>query len=100
VAGTRKQAEQEKVALAEYLRDTMRFDLSIEKTQVVDLTESFQFLGFRVRYKWHPKFGYMPRIEIPNSKRADLRYKVKQLTGRDTINWSLGHLLLQLRTHP
>ena len=74
----------------------MRLELSIEKTQVVDLTEGFQFLGLRVRYKWHPKFGYMPRIEIPNSKRADLRYKVKQMTGRDTINWSLTYLLQKL----
>lgn len=96
VAGTREQAEQEKAALAEYLRDTMRLELSIEKTQVVDLTEGFQFLGLRVRYKWHPKFGYMPRIEIPISKRADLRYKVKQMTGRDTINWSLSYLLQKL----
>lgn len=96
VSGTREQAEQEKAALAEYLRDTMRLELSIEKTHVVDLTEGFQFLGLRVRYKWHPKFGYMPRIEIPNSKRADLRYKVKQMTGRDTINWSLSYLLQKL----
>lgn len=54
VAATREQAEQEKAALAEYLRDTMRLELSIEKTKVVDLTEGFQFLGLRVRYKWHP----------------------------------------------
>jgi retron-type reverse transcriptase len=51
VSGTREQAEQEKAALAEYLRETMRLELSIEKTQIVDLTEGFQFLGHRVRYK-------------------------------------------------
>ena len=96
VSGTCKQAEQEKAALAEYLRETMRHELSIEKTRIVDLTEGFQFLSHRVRYKWHPKFGYMPRIEIPNSKRADLRYLVKQQTGRSTIERSLSHLLQKL----
>jgi RNA-directed DNA polymerase len=59
----------------------MKLELSIEKTRVSDLTEGFQFLGQRVRYKWHPRFGYMPRIEIPTSKRADLRYMVKQMTS-------------------
>lgn len=96
VSGTREQAEQEKAELAEYLRETMRLELSIEKTRIVDLTEGFQFLGQRVRYKWHPNFGYMPRIEIPASKRADLRNLVKQQTGRKTTSWSLSQLLQKL----
>jgi RNA-directed DNA polymerase len=50
VSGTREQAEQEKAELAKYLYETMRLELSIEQTQVVDLTEGFQFLGHRVRY--------------------------------------------------
>jgi group II intron reverse transcriptase/maturase len=95
VSGTREQAEQEKAELAKYLHETMRLELSIEKTHVVDLTEGFQFLGHRVRYKWHPRFGYMTRIEIPNSKRADLRYMVKQMTTRSS-GWSLPHLLQKL----
>jgi len=95
VSGTREQAEQEKADLAKYLHETMRLELSIEKTHVVDLTEGFQFLGHRARYKWHPRFGYMPRLEIPNRKRADLRYMVKQMTGR-TSGWSLPNLLQKL----
>jgi hypothetical protein len=82
VSGTREQAEQEKAELARYLQETMKLELSIEKTRVSDLTEGFQFLSQRVRYKWHPRFGYMPRIEIPTSKRADLRYMVKQMRPR------------------
>jgi RNA-directed DNA polymerase len=95
VSGTREQAEQEKAELAKYLHETMCLELSIEKTHVVDLTEGFQFLGHRVRYKWHPRFGYMPRLEIPTCKRADFRYTVKQMTGR-TSGWSLAHLLQKL----
>src|SRR5580698_8939301 len=57
VSGTREQAEQEKADLANYLRESMKLELSIEKTRVSDLTEGFQFLSQRVRYKWHPRFG-------------------------------------------
>jgi group II intron reverse transcriptase/maturase len=96
VSGTRGQAEQEKADLAKYLNESMKLDLSIEKTRVSDLTEGFQFLSQRVRYKWHPRFGYMPRIEIPTSKRADLRYTVKQMTTRATTQWSLSELLQRL----
>ncbi len=64
-----------------------------EKTRVSDLTEGFQFLSRRVRYKWHPRFGYMPRTEIPTSKRADLRYMVKQMTSGANTHWSLSELL-------
>ena len=96
VSGTREQAEQEKVELARYLQETMKLELSIEKTRVSDLTEGFQFLSQRVRYKWHPQFGYMPRIEIPTSKRADLRYMVKQMTSGANTLWSLSELLQKL----
>jgi RNA-directed DNA polymerase len=75
VAGTREQAEQEQAELAKYLQESMHLDLSREKTLVVDLTKRFQFLGHRVRFKWHPRFGYMPRLEIPTTKRADLRIR-------------------------
>ena len=74
----------------------VRVRVSIEKTRVSDLKEGFQFLSQRVRYKWHRRFGYMPRIEIPTSKRADLRYRVKQLTARNTTQWSLPQLLQRL----
>ncbi len=96
VSGTREQAEEEKAALAKHLLDEMGLELSMEKTRVSDPTEGFLFLGHRVRYKWHPRFGFMPRIEIPNDKRADIRYRVKQLTTRSTTAWSLSYLLQKM----
>ena len=59
-------------------------------------TDGFEFLGHRGRYKWDRRFGCSPRVEIPKVKAADLRYKVKQLTNRSTIGWSLGQLLRRL----
>ena len=51
-----------------------------------------------MRHKWHPRFGYMPRIEIPTSKRADLGYSVKQMTSGANTLWSLSELLQKLNS--
>jgi hypothetical protein len=60
------------------------------------LREGFEFLSHRVRLKWHPQFGLMPRIEIPTHKQADLRYRVKQLTRRSSLHQSLTDQLERL----
>ncbi len=64
--------------------------------RVSDLVEGFEFLAHRVLHTWHPRFGFMPSIEIPTAKRADLQYRVKQLTGRSTVSWPLAFLLRKL----
>jgi hypothetical protein len=46
--------------------------------------------------RWDPRYGYCPRAEIPKSKAADLRAKVKQLTGRDSLQVSLGEKLQEI----
>lgn len=96
VSGTREDAEAEKAVLAQYLKQTMGLELSHEKTRVTDLCAGFEFLGQRVRLKWHPQFGLMPRIEIPKHKQADFRHRVKQLTRRDSLLLSLSDQLQRL----
>jgi len=96
VSGTREQAEREKAELADHLHRTTSLELATEKTRISDLAKGFELLGHRVRHKWHPKFGLMPRVEIPKPRRADLRYVVKQLTKRATTARSLRHLLRKL----
>jgi RNA-directed DNA polymerase len=86
----------EKQALAEYLRKETGLELSPEKTRITALTDGFEFLGFRVRMRWDRRFGYYPRVEVPKAKAADLRYKVKQLTGRDATLNSLAQTLQRL----
>lgn len=90
---TQQQAEAERNALAEALRDGMGLTLSPDKTRITDPAEGFQFLGHRIRMRWDDRFGWSPRIEVPKTKAADLRYKVKQLTARRTLHWSLDDLL-------
>jgi hypothetical protein len=67
VSGTREQAEHEKAQLAYYLHQSPGLELSEQKTRISDLAEVFDFLGHRVRHKWHPKFGLMPRDLDPKT---------------------------------
>lgn len=96
VHGSKDDAIAEKDALAEHLRRTAGLELSPEKTRITALTDGFEFLGFRVGLRWDRRFGYSPRVEAPKAKVADLRYKTKQLTGRNTTCWSLALVLQQL----
>ncbi len=96
VSGSQEDAEAEKSALAEHLRQTTGLELSPEKTKVTAVTEGFEFLGFHVAMRWDKRYGYFPRVEIPKAKAADLRHRIKQLTGRETTSCSLGRKLSEL----
>jgi group II intron reverse transcriptase/maturase len=96
VHGTQQQAEAERDALAKALRNGMGLTLSPDKTRITDPADGFQFLGHRVSMRWDDRFGWSPRIEVPKTKAADLRHKVKQLTTRQTVHWSLDDLLQKL----
>jgi len=96
VSGSREVAERERLALETILKEKMGLTLSPEKTKITALIEGFQFLGHRVRMCWDERYGWTPRIEIPKEKIADLKYRVKQLTGRSTTQWSFTKLLQKL----
>jgi RNA-directed DNA polymerase len=96
VSGTRQDALAEKKALGDFLSKTLRLELSAEKTTVTSLTEGFEFLGYRIRLRWDPRYGYTPRLEIPKTKRSDLRRRVKRLTGRNRTCLSLSRQLQDL----
>ena len=96
VAGTKEDALAEKFALADYLRETTGLELSPEKTKVTALTDGFEFLGFRFGAHWNKCYGFGTRVEVPKAKAADLRYRVKQLTGRNTTLVSLGDKLKEI----
>jgi len=96
VSGTNDDALKEKEALAQYLKDTAKLDLSGEKTFITAIEKGFEFLGHRVRMKWDDRRGFTPRIEIPKQKLLDIRYRVKQVTTRSTTTWSLAKLIRKL----
>jgi RNA-directed DNA polymerase len=96
VSGSCEDALKEKEALARYLKDIAKLDLSQEKTRITAIENGFEFLGHRVRIVWDNRYGYSPRIEIPKRKVLDIRYRIKQLTTRGTTTWSLAKLLRKM----
>lgn len=62
------------------------------------MTEGFVFRGCRFGAHWDKRYGYGPRVEIPNAKGANLRRKVKHLTQRDSISVSLGEKLRKVNS--
>lgn len=96
VSGTKEEALAEKSALADYLRETTGLELSPEKTKVTALTDGFEFLGFQFGVHWNKCYGFGTRVEVPKAKVADLRYRVKQLTRRNTTLVSLGEKLQEI----
>ena len=96
VSGTYDDALKEKEALAQYLKDTAKLDLSVEKTHITAIEKGFEFLGHRVRMKWDDRHGFSSRIEIPKQKVLDIRYRIKQLTARNTTTWSLAKLIRKI----
>lgn len=96
VSGAAEDATAERAALATLLQQRMGLTLSPGKTRITPLTEGFEFLGHRVRMRWDTRYGWTPRIEVPKEKVANLRYKVKQLTGRATTPLPLIELLQKL----
>lgn len=95
VSGTKEDAMAEQSALADHLREATGLELSAEKTRVTAVKDGFEFLGFHVGMKWDRRYGYSPRVEIPKSKAADLRRKVKQSTRNNS--WcSFGEKLQEI----
>jgi len=65
--GTKKQAEQMKEELSKFLSDSLRLNLSMEKTKVTHLNDGFEFLGFRLKRSMCAN-GIRTRLLIPAGK--------------------------------
>jgi group II intron reverse transcriptase/maturase len=97
VDGTREQAEAEKLALAEFLKTKLRMELSIEKTNVTDVREGFDFLGYRVvQTKARNTGRRVGNLFIPKGKLNDLRHKIKVLVKRTSTGSMLTTLIDKL----
>jgi len=106
VRGTQQQAEEEKAALSEYIRDTLRMELSAEKTLVTPVTDGFNFLGYRIRLTpARLSRKLVPKPTIPREATARLRSKVRALTRRTqalelrTLLFKLNPILTGWRTY-
>ena len=78
VQGTQQDAEHERQALAQFLKEELRMELSMEKTRITDVREGFDFLGYRVAQERMPSTRrHVGMLFIPKSKSQYLRDKIK-----------------------
>ena len=78
VQGTQQDAEHERQALAQFLKEELRMELSMEKTKITDVREGFDFLGYRVAQVRMPSTRrHVGMLFIPKSKSQLLRDKIK-----------------------
>ncbi|OPZ86418.1 MAG: Group II intron-encoded protein LtrA [bacterium ADurb.Bin429] len=97
VSGTQADAEREKAALAEFVRETLGMELSEEKTLITRADEGFNFLGYRVIKEPALTTGTrVGKLRIPQEKLQLLRDRLKGLTDRSQTGKSLEDLISEL----
>ena len=94
VQGTQQDAEAERRALAQFLSEELRMELSMEKTRITDVREGFDFLGYRVVQQRSPVTGRRAgNLFIPKGKLQLLRDKVKGKVRKTPTGRSLADLI-------
>ncbi|MAZ14789.1 MAG: group II intron reverse transcriptase/maturase [Ahrensia sp.] len=92
--GTFEEAEAEKLALAQFLKQELRMELSMEKTRITQVGEGFDFLGYRVVQTKARRTGRLVgNLFIPKSKLKDLRHKIKVRVKETPTGKSLAELI-------
>lgn len=94
VQGTLQDAEQERLALAQFLKEELRMELSMEKTKITDVREGFNFLGYRVAQEKLRLTGRrVGMLFIPKNKSQLLRDKVKAKVRETPTGFTLADLI-------
>lgn len=95
--GTQADIEAERETLAEFLKTTLRLELSMEKTFITKPEEGFNFLGYRViQSQSHYSGRLAGNLRIPKEKLKDLRRVIKKRSGRHSIGQTLKELIHDL----
>jgi RNA-directed DNA polymerase len=90
-------AENEKIALAKYLKEQLGVELSESKTAVTPVTTAMKFLGHHVKVRLHPfRKVWNSTTVIPKDRSQGVRERIKNLFRRSTIGTSLVSRLRQL----
>lgn len=93
--GTKTQAVELKEELHAFLKETLKLDLSWEKTKITHLNEGFEFLGFGiVRARGHK--GMTTKVLIPREAVKGVRGKITRATAPSTHQDSVNTTILAL----
>jgi hypothetical protein len=99
VSGRKEEAEAERDALAVFLKNELRMDLSIEKTLVTKVEDGFDFLGYHVRQTRALRTGRpVGNLFIPKRKLQQLRDRIKARTNRSSLTQPFVQLIGDLNS--
>jgi group II intron reverse transcriptase/maturase len=97
VEGTLEQAEAERQALAAFLKQELRMELSMEKTKITDVGEGFDFLGYQVvQQPARHRGNRVGKLFIPKGKLKELRHKIKVKVRETSTGRSFAELIESL----
>jgi group II intron reverse transcriptase/maturase len=97
VEGTQDEAEAERQVLAQFLKEELRMELSMEKTAITDVREGFDFLGYRLAQTRALYTGaFVGNLFIPKSKLKDLRHRIKVMVRKTPTGDRLANLINKL----
>ena len=94
--GNKHEAEAEREALASFLREELRLELSEEKTLVTAAEDGFHFVGFRLKKDRTRARRMVCKLYIPREKLRNLHRKIKRLTDRSTTGEPARRLIRAL----
>ena len=93
--GGKRQAEDMREELHQFLKSKLRLELSREKTKVTHLNDGFNFLGFRI-YRGLGGSGTTTKIVIPDEAIDKVRVKIHialaPATQKDSVNTKIAGL--------
>lgn len=95
VRGTEEQAESLKNETALILQRELRMELSLEKTHVTHVRKGFNFLGHKIVMFNRQNKDVLFTLPSKSSLQT-VKSRIKQITSRRTIRFSLEQLLFQL----
>jgi group II intron reverse transcriptase/maturase len=96
--GTKKQAEELKEELHQFLRDELRLTLSKEKTKLTHVKDGFKFLGFWITCERGGFGRNRPKVLIPRESIGKLNDKLSRVTAPFTHQDSVNSKIMALNS--
>ena len=94
--GTKRQAEEMRQELAQFLTTTLKLELSIEKTQITHVSRGFIFLGFQIERTIGRGGKPVPKVRIPDTALRRIRHKIEQVLAPATCQASVRAKIIAL----
>ena len=94
--GNKAQAQEMKEELSQFLKSSLKLELSREKTKITHVTDGFQFLGFWLERSMGTTGKIVGKIRIPESAIQKMRHKLHTVLSPSTNQESVSAKIMAL----